>query len=191
MMKFLKLGKGPVAVGCGHLYGMPVKDFKVGETTYEQMAEIGYITEDGATFRRTGEMTPVNTASDGIVAYFPTGYETEFETSTISLTKENMTLYTTGSETVENVNGTYTIYGCEDDTPANLALCFRGEDKGGTKFELYMPNATWVPELEMVFDAENPIALNMTFSCGNTSLGNGKTGSYYIITNLGVNEATE
>ena len=54
-----------------------------------------------------------------------------------------------------------------------------------------MPNATWVPELEMVFDAENPIALNMTFSCGNTSLGNGKTGSYYIITNLGVNAATE
>ena len=40
MMKFLKLGKGPVGVGCGHLYGMPAKDFKAGETTYEDMAEI-------------------------------------------------------------------------------------------------------------------------------------------------------
>lgn len=191
MMKFLKLGKGPVGVGCGYLYGMPVKDFKVGKTTYKEMTEIGYISDDGATFRRTGEMTAISTASDGIVGYFPSGYETEFETSTISLTKDNMTLYTTGSETVDNEDGTYTIYGCEDDVPANLALCFRGEDKSGTKFELYMPNATWSPDLEMVFDAENPIALNMTFSCGNTSLGNGKTGSYYIVTNLGAEDAIE
>lgn len=189
MMKFLKLGKGPVGVGCGHLYGMPAKDFKAGETTYTNMAEIGYITEDGATFRRSGESTPITTANYGQIASFVSGYETEFETSTISLTKENMTLYTTGSETVDNEDGTYTIYGSEEDAPANLALCFRGEDKEGTKFELYMPNAVWVPELEMVFDAENPVALNMTFTCCNTTLGNGKTGSYYIITNLGVDSA--
>ena len=190
MMKFLKLGKGPVGVGCGHLYAMPVKDFKVGETTYTQMAEIGYIAEDGATFRRTGESTPITSASDGQIATFVSGYETEFETSTIALTKENMTLYTSGSEVVDNEDGTYTIYGCEDDAPANLALCFRGENNG-IKFELYMPNATWIPELEMVFDAENPIALNMTFSCSNTTLGNGKQGSYYIVTNLGAEDATE
>lgn len=191
MMKFLKNLDKPVVCGCGNLYAMPAKDFKVDETTYQEMTEIGYIPEDGATFRRTGETTPIMTANYGKIASFVSSYETEFETSTIALSKDNMTVFTSGSEVVDNEDGTYTIYGCEDDAPANLALCFRGVDKEGTLFELYMPNAVYVPEWEMVFDAENPVALSMLFTCNNTSLGNGRIGSYYFRTNIDATAKTE
>ena len=190
-MKFLNLAKGDVVVGCGHLYAMPVKDFKVGETTYATMKDIGYIHEE-AVFRRSAESFDLETVSDGIIASIPGAYTTEFETGVISLTVDNMTLYTSGSATETLENGKVRIYGCESDKPAELALCFVGTDEDtGKTFELYMSYAIWQPNTEWTFaDAETPISLNFHYKCCNTTLPNGKQGSYYIETNVGVESAT-
>lgn len=186
-MKFLNLDKGSVGVGCGYLYGMPVSEFKVGETTYADMTEIGYISEDGATFTRSAEAKDITTANYGVIATTNGAYTTEFDTGVISLNKDNLTTFTTGSEVEELEDGSYRIYGAESDKPAEIALCFSCTELGeNEKFDLYMPRATWIPELEWTFDSENPLALNMHYKCVNTTLPNGKQGSYYLETNLGV-----
>ena len=184
-MKFLNLEKGPVGVGCGKLYGMPVADFVVGETTYADMTEIGYITEDGATFSRSADTHDIVTANYGVIATVNGVYTTEFDTGIISLNRDNLTIFSTGSEVEENEDGSYRIYGSESDKPAELALCISCTEVGGGKFDLYMPRATWVPELEWNFTGENPLALNMHYKCNNVTLPNGKAGSYYLDTNLG------
>lgn len=171
-------------VGCGDLYAMPAKDFKVKETTYEEMVYLGDISEDGATLRRTGTVHAIKTANNGKRASFVSGYETEFDTSVITLNKDNMTIFTTGSEAVEQDDGTIIVYGSDTDEPANLALCFRCTTKEGKKFDIYLPNAVWVPELEWEFNPENPIALNMHFDCNSVDFPNGTRGSWYYQTNL-------
>lgn len=189
----MNLSKGPVNIGCGYLYAMPVADFKVGETTYETMTEVGYISEDGATFKRSAESNPIVTANYGTVGYYNSAYETEFTAGVISLNKDNMTIFSTGSSVEEikadgsNTVTGYRMYGREDDKPAEVALCFRCMDAGkGKYFNLYMPNATWIPELEWTFDAENPLMLNMNYKCSNTTFPDESQGSYYIDTNLWV-----
>lgn len=190
-MTSLNLSKGPVNVGCGYLYAMPIADFQVGETTYETMTEVGYISEDGATFKRSAESQDITTANYGVIATINGAYTTEFDTGVISLTKDNMTVFSTGStaeeiKTGETVTG-HRMYGREDDKPAEVALCFRCTDLAkGKYFNLYMPYSVWVPELEWEFNAENPLALNMHYKCNNTELPDGTQGSYYIDTNLWV-----
>lgn len=186
----LNLPKGAVAVGCGYLYAMPVADFKLFETTWETMTEIGYITEDGATFTRSAESNPLVTANYGKIGSTPSDYTTEFDTGVISLTKENLTVFSTGATTEDLTDGGYRMKFGEDDTPAEVALCFRCTDlKKGKYFNIYMPNAQWVPELEWTFNATDALALNMHYSCSNAITEDGEKIAAYLETNLGVAEA--
>ncbi len=180
---FRSFPEGDTVLGCGDLYAIPVKDFKVGETTYEDMKHIGYI-QDGATFTRTGTTNVLDTANFGRVATWTSGYETSFETGIITLNRDNLSVFTTGSTITTNADETVTMYGCETDEPATVALCFRCHDENGHKFDLYMPCATWVPELAFEFSADAAISLNMHYDCNNVQLHNDKIGAYYVVTNL-------
>lgn len=188
-MKFLKIDGGTAAVGCGDLYAMPASDFVPGETTYKDMVFLGCITEDGATFTRNADIHKIRTANRGNVGSYNASYETKFDTGIISLNLENLTTFSTGSEVEKNEDGSNRIYGAESDKPAELALCFSCTEVGNGKFDLYMPRATWVPELEWNFTEESCLMLNMHYECDNVTLPNGKVISYYLDTNLG--ETTE
>lgn len=190
-MEMKKHGSKDIVVGFGDLYVCLASEFKVGETTRETMTNLGYIHEDGATFKRSTEVTPISSANRGVVDYSYSKYTTEFDAKMISLSKDHFTTYTTGSDVTELENGCYRILGCESDRPKKLALCFSGTDEDtGAVFDLYMPSVSWVPELELAFNGTDPIALNMHFNCANVELPNGKYGSYYLETNIGV-DATE
>ncbi len=180
---FKSFSEGDVINGIGDLYALPVKDFVVGKTTYEEMKHLGYISE-GATFARTGTTHVIDTANFGRVATWTSGYETTFETGIITLNRDNLTVFTTGSSIVDNEDGTVTLFGCENDEPATVALCFRCHSPNGDKFDLYMPCATWTPDLSFEFSADTTVSLNMHYDCNNVVLKNGELGSYYATTNL-------
>ena len=154
------------------------------------MTEIGYITEDGATFTRSAESDPLVTANYGTIANKRSEYTTEFDTGVISLTKENLSVFSTGAATEDLEDGGYRMNFSEDDTPANVALCFRCTDlKKGKYFNLYMPNASWIPELEWTFNKDDALALNMHFNCNNAVSAEGESIAAYLETNLGVAKA--
>ncbi len=180
---FKSFPEGDTLMGCGDLYAIPASQFTVGETTYEDMKHIGYI-QEGATFTRTGTTHVLDTANFGRVATWTSGYETSFETGIITLNRDNLTVFTTGSSIVDNEDDTVTLFGCETDEPATVALCFRCQDNDGKKFDLYLPNATWTPDMALEFSADAAISLNMHYDCNNVQLHNGKNGAYYVVTNL-------
>ncbi len=173
-----------IMLGSGYFYALPAKEFVAGTTEEDvsAMDEIGYIKES-ATFTRTHDSIDVRSANYGIVESFAANYETTFETGIISYSASNVSKYLTGHDIVTNDDGTKTTsYFCENNVVPNVALVFVGSDEStGKSIKIVMPKCKWTGDYQLDFNNDDPVELDYSFKCLNTTLPNGKVGAAYII----------
>lgn len=183
-MQIFNPGKDSVLIGSGYLYAMLADSFDNTDVDTADMTEIGYI-KDSAVFKRTHESKDIETANYGVVESYNHKYTTTFETGIISYNAANVAQFMTGDEYVAGTaangkvtNKTYYIEGAK--TPA-IALVFVGKDEDtNEEFKLIMPKCKWQGEYTLDFNNDNPVEMNYSFKCFNTTLPNNKTGAAWL-----------
>lgn len=181
----LKSGKtSSVVVGSGYLYACDAdKIANPYAITAEERAtfdEIGYIESDAVlSAKATG--VDLTTANYGKIGKIYSDKEVSFVAGVISWDLENVAKYLTGSEYEEMTAGTRFYYGVDDRAP-RVCLIFVSEDeKEGKRISIVMPLAQFQGELEMDFNAENPVSFNYAFDLMST-VNPEKQKSYYFYT---------
>lgn len=181
----LKSGKtSSVVVGSGYLYACEYDQIAnpYAITAEERAAfdEIGYIENDAVlSAKATG--VDLKTANYGKIGKIYSDKEVSFVTGVISWDLENVAKYLTGSEYEETAAGTRFYYGVDDRAP-RVCLIFVSEDeKEGKRISIVMPLAQFQGELEMNFNAENPVSFNYAFDLMST-VNPEKQKSYYFYT---------
>lgn len=183
-MQIFNPGKDSVLIGSGYLYAMLADSFDNTDVDTADMTEIGYI-KDSAVFKRTHESKDIETANYGVVDTYNHKYTTTFETGIISYNAANVAQFMTGDDYVAGTaangkvtNKTYYIEGAK--TPA-IALVFVGKDEDtNEEFRLIMPKCKWQGEYTLDFNNDNPVEMNYSFKCFNTTLPNNKTGAAWL-----------
>lgn len=181
----LKSGKQSEAVvGSGYLYACIYDSIKnpyaITEEERAAFDEIGYI-EDSAVLKATATGVDLKTANYGKIGKIYSDKEVSFVTGVISWNLENVAKYLTGSEYEETEAGTRFYYGVDDRAP-RVCLIFVSEDeKEGKRISIVMPLAQFQGELEMNFNAENPVSFNYAFDLMST-VNPEKQKSYYFYT---------
>ena len=181
----LKSGQtSSVVVGSGYLYACDAdkiaNPYKITEEERAAFEEIGYI-EDSAVLKATAAGVDVKTANYGKIGKIYSDKEVSFVTGVISWNLENVAKYLTGSDYEETEAGTRFYYGVDDRAP-RVCLIFVSEDeKEGKRISIVMPLAQFQGELEMNFNAENPVSFNYAFDLMST-VNPEKQKSYYFYT---------
>lgn len=171
-------------VGSGYLYACEYDQIAnpYAITAEERAAfdEIGYIESDAVlSAKATG--VDLKTANYGKIGKIYSDKEVSFVTGVISWDLENVAKYLTGSEYEETAAGTRFYYGVDDRAP-RVCLIFVSEDeKEGKRISIVMPLAQFQGELEMNFNAENPVSFNYAFDLMST-VNPEKQKSYYFYT---------
>lgn len=181
----LKSGKtSSVVVGSGYLYACEydqiANPYAITAEERANFDEIGYIESDAVlSAKATG--VDLKTANYGKIGKIYSDKEVSFVTGVISWDLENVAKYLTGSEYEETAAGTRFYYGVDDRAP-RVCLIFVSEDeKEGKRISIVMPLAQFQGELEMNFNAENPVSFNYAFDLMST-VNPEKQKSYYFYT---------
>lgn len=181
----LKSGKSSsVVVGSGYLYACDAdkvaNPYAITDEERAAFDEIGYIESDAVlSAKATG--VDLKTANYGKIGKIYSDKEVSFVTGVISWDLENVAKYLTGSEYEETAAGTRFYYGVDDRAP-RVCLIFVSEDeREGKRISIVMPLAQFQGELEMNFNAENPVSFNYAFDLMGT-VNPTKRKSYYFYT---------
>lgn len=174
-----------VVVGSGYLYACPANAIKnpynITETERAAMEEIGYI-ESNAVLSAKATSTPVKSANYGKIFNIYSEKEVSFTTGIISWNMEHVSKYLTGSKYEKTANGTRYYYGVHDRAPSVTLLFVAEDDYEGKRISIVMPLAQFQGELEMDFNAENPVSFNYAFDLmGTVNPVDQKSNYFYMI----------
>lgn len=185
-MKILRpmTGKGSLPIGVGYLYATLADSFDMSDVDVSDMTELGFI-KDKAVFKRTHESKDIETANYGVVDTYNYKYTTTFDTGIISYDAHNVAQFMTGDTyvagTAANGKVTNKTFFVEGAQPPTIALVYVGKDLDtNEEIKIIMPKCKWVGEYTLDFNNDNPIELNYSFKCFNTTLSNGQTGAAWL-----------
>lgn len=187
-MQVLNTEKDSVLIGSGYLYAIESSEFVKDPINISDMVEIGYI-KDSAKFTRTHEQKDIESANYGTIDSINGKYTTTFDTGIISYNANNVARFLTGDRIVaaaDNQGGsTKTTFYAESSKTPSVALVFVGDDTDendvGAKFTLVMPKCKWQGEYALDFNNDNPVELNYSFKCLNTTMPNNQIGAAWLI----------
>ena len=180
----LKSGeKSGVVVGSGYLYACIADEitnpYKITEEDLEKFTEIGYIESD-AVLTANATSVDLKTANYGKIGKIYSDKEVSFVTGIISWNLDHISKYLTGSDFEATEDGKTRFYYGVDDRAPRVCLRFVSEDeREGKKIVIVMPLAQFQGELEMNFNAENPVSFNYAFDLMST-VNLEKQKSYYF-----------
>ena len=163
----LRSGKeSSVVVGSGYLYACLADDiadpFNISAAEREAMEEIGYI-ESNAVLKANANSIDVTTANYGKIGKLYSDKDVSFVTGILSWNMENVAKYLTGSDVEKTESGTRFYYGVKDQAPKVCLIIVSEDETLGNRISLIMPKAQFQGELEMDFNADNPVSFNYAF----------------------------
>ena len=180
----LKSGdKSGVVVGSGYLYACIADEiadrYNLTAEDLEKFDEIGYIEAD-AVLTANATSVDLSTANYGKIGKIYSDKKVSFVTGIISWNLEHISKYLTGSEYETTEDGKTRFYYGVDDRAPRVCLRFVSEDdREGKKIVIVMPLAQFQGELEMNFNADNPVSFNYAFDLMST-VNMEKQKSYYF-----------
>lgn len=174
-----------VVVGSGYLYaclaGSIANPYEITDEEKALMEEIGYI-ESNAVLTANATSVDIKTANYGKIGKIYSEKEVSFATGIISWNMEHISKYLTGSNYEKTASGSRFYYGVHDRAP-QISLLFVAEDTyEGKRVSIVMPIAQFQGELEMDFNAENPVSFNYAFDLmGSVNPADGKSYYFYVV----------
>ena len=181
----LRSGKdSSVVIGSGYLYAAKSADiqnpYQITKAERDSMVEIGYI-ESSAVLSAAAETVDVSTANYGKIGKFSGQKEVSFTTGILSWSLDNVSKFLTGSKYVETETGKRYYYGHGDQIPAVCLVFVSDDDTNGQAVTIVMPKAYFQGELELDFNAENPVSFNYAFDLVSTVNSEDQKSYYFYI----------